>query len=826
MINNTSDKNILRLIKYAPVVMVLCFALIMSILLFKENKSGLEREQKALSTDFIAQQRYLLKSQVDGLSRQISYEKNNALELLQHDIRERVLEAYGIAQSIYRNNSKLSKSEIGKRIKDALRDIRFNNGRGYFFASTLEGISELLPISPYLEGESLLGMKDVRGTLIAVEMLALMNKQDEAFYQWWFPKPNGGEEDFLKVGFIKRFNYLDWYIGTGEYLSDFEGQLQYILLNKLQLSRSSNSFSYYIIDDKEDYISHPDETFVGRKATKITFDLKHAHTLSPAGRFIDSSDNFMDKNGLLEGAITYSIFNEDWNWNIAGSIDLNELNQFLTNRKLMLEAENEETLYKIMLLSLLLTILLTSFSFAISQNTATRFKRYQKRILKNMNELQENKEQLNYLAYHDPLTNLPNRRALEQSIDNEIALCQESKSQMAVMFFDLDDFKKVNDHYGHSTGDALLVVLGRQFSKLLGLNDKVFRFGGDEFIFCFPQLKDISQAIDKVNLIQHVFKQQIKVCGNQLHVQGSIGIATYPNDAITASELIRKADLVLYKSKANKKGQYLFYDQSLHHQFERSLAIESQLRTALANNEFTMVYQPQICAKSQQIMGVEALIRWENSVLGNVPPDEFINIAENIGLIDDLGQFIIEQSCYDVANYNRDNINPITLSINVSPVQLVRDHFVKQICKVAHNCGLANSYITIEITENVLISEIDSSRSVIESFREHGFDVSLDDFGTGYSSLSYLSQLPINEIKIDRSFITEFLKSDQSLSLVKSIIFIAKSCHMIVVAEGVETKEQFEKLQKLGCDIIQGYYFSKPLIIDDLYSNYIPVLEA
>ena len=825
MINKTSDKNIINVIKYSPIVMMLCFAFVMGILIYQENKSALERDIKGLSSDFIAEQKLLLKNNVDTLSKRITYEKNSGMEQLEYDLKERVLEAYDIAQSIYRNNSELPKDILGERIKDALRDIRFNNGRGYFFARTFDGISVLQPIYPNLEGRSVIGLNNANGSMVIKSMAETMEGKDESIYQWSFPKPGNYNKTYLKAGYIKRFKPLNWFIGTGEYLKDFESTLQKKLLNTIRANNSYNSYSYYIVNDNKQYISHTYNHLIGQTAKSDMIDFSNTFSIPPTGLFVNSTDKFFNKLGLLTGSITYVSYNKEWQWTIVSTIDLSEFNQYFIDRKAMLENENEDTLFKVMMFSGILTLLLTSFSFLVSHNTAKRFKSYQHHILKNMKKLEKNEEQLNFLAYHDPLTRLPNRRALEETINEEILKCQESSTQMAIMFFDLDDFKKINDHYGHGTGDALLVALGKEFNDLLSPLDRVFRFGGDEFIFCFPQLKDISQAITKVNKIQHVFNDEIEVCGNKLHIRGSIGIATYPNDALTASELLRKADLVLYKSKVKKKGEHLFYDQTLEHQLERSLIIESQLRTALADREFTMVYQPQICADSGKIIGVEALIRWENKVLGNVPPGEFIGVAENVGLINQLGDFIIEQSCHDLAQYNSNHDMPISLSINVSPVQLLKNDFVERMCKVTTECNLKNTYVTVEITENVLISEIDSSRSVIESLREHGFNISLDDFGTGYSSLSYLNKLPINEIKIDRSFMLELLESQQSLSLVKSIILIAESCSMDVVAEGVETQEQFEKLQELGCDIIQGYYFSKPLRIEELTRVYKPFTE-
>ena len=826
MINATSNKNILKLIKYGPITVVVLFSAVMIMLLIKENKAALERDIVRLSNNAISQQRLLLKNQIDALSSHTSFEKNTATEQLQNDIRERVLEAHAIATGIYRSNQSLPRAEIGTRIKDALRNVRFLEGRGYFFATSLDGVSELLPIQPDLEGTSINDMTDVKGTKIVQDMVALMKEGDETFYHWWFQRPNSDTQPYFKVGFLKRFEPLDWYLGTGEYLVDFETQLQNKMLARLQLNRSNLAFDYFIVNDDLNYISHNNPSMIGKLTLNSAFQIKQRHTLAMDGEFIDSSHSYIGDNGLLTGKITYARHNPDWHWTLVGTIDLEEVNQYFIDHKHELEIKNEATLLKILLLSTTLSLLLVAVCFVISRNTAKRFKRYESKILRHVSQLNENKEQLHFLANHDPLTKLPNRRELESSIEADIALCRETSSELAVMFFDLDDFKKINDHYGHATGDTLLSSLGQSFRELLGPKDNVFRFGGDEFIFCFPLLKDNEEAKDKVLAIQRVFAREINVLNNKLHVNGSIGISMFPCDGQEASELIRKADLVLYKSKAQQKGQFLFYEQALHLELERALLIESKLRTALENDELSMVYQPQICATSSQIMGVEALLRWHNNELGFIPPDEFIKVAENVGLIESIGDFVIEKACYDIAQYNRDNASPIAVSINVSPAQLIKDDFVAKVCAVTKRNGLSNAYVTIEITENVLISEMGRSRAVIEDLRDHGFDVSLDDFGTGYSSLSYLTQLSISELKIDRSFIMKCLASEQSLSLVRSIILIAQSGHMSTVAEGVETVEQYDKLRELGCDIIQGYFFSKPLSFDALCKEYISEAES
>ncbi len=294
----------------------------------------------------------------------------------------------------------------------------------------------------------------------------------------------------------------------------------------------------------------------------------------------------------------------------------------------------------------------------------------------------------------------------------------------------------------------------------------------------------------------------------------------YPADGQEPEELISKADIVLYKSKARHKGDVLFFDDSINARVLYDFTLEEQLRLALENNELSVVYQPQIDVLSGRIHGIEALCRWHNKELGHVSPIDFIAVAENIGMIHDIGWFVVKQASSDFKTLMASATQPVSLSINISPKQLLQTDFVENITNEIRSSGIETHTVTLEITENVLISDIICVSPILEKLRTRGFKLSLDDFGTGYSSLSYLSNLPINEIKIDRSFIDKLLTSSESESLVKAIIAIGKSCNTQIVAEGVETQEQYKRLSQYHCDIVQGYYFDKPLSIRELSEKY------
>ncbi|WP_421865515.1 bifunctional diguanylate cyclase/phosphodiesterase [Motiliproteus sp.] len=822
----TTDQKLLRLIKVAPVVVVMIFAVLVNIFVVQDNRSQVKKDTANLRSDFLAQQREQIKAQIDQVYRQIEYAKASTENQLKETIRERILEAYGIAETIYQRNWDKPEAEVTRLITEALRSIRFNDGRGYFFIYKTTGENVMHPLLPQMEGTSKWDLQDVRGSYIVREMGAKVKAMGEAYYHWWFVKPTDKTKEFEKIGFGKYFEPYDWFIGTGEYLVDVENDIKTRLLKRINSIRFGENSYLFVFDYQGKVLAHALKDTIGtnqladRDSSGQPYIQNLIQTAQQGGGYVRYINPYTPSTGEASDKLSYVRGVDDWQWALGTGIYLQEIEAYLGQREQQILSQHRDNLTKLLVLSFLVTAIVLLISLSLSKNIANRFHKLQRRISHDFDELEQTKNLMQQMAQHDALTELPNRLLLTQQIQQAIELSTSTDKQLAVMFADLDDFKKINDLYGHSTGDKLLQAISHKFAELIGQEDSVARFGGDEFVFCFPQLDCHNDALSRVELIKQVFAQPFEIDGKQLYSSCSIGVAIYPIDGNEPEELISKADIVLYKSKARQKGDVLFFDQSINEQVQHDFLLEEELRHALSRDEFHLTYQPQHQINDDQLHGVEVLLRWNNHRLGQVPPFEFIPLAEDTGLIHDIGLFVIEHACRDIARFNAGRNENIQLSINLSPKQLIAKDFIAQLVKRIDPTGLPYQSITLEITENVLISDLVAVTPVLQQLRDLGFSISLDDFGTGYSSLSYLNTLPINEIKIDRSFINKLLSNDQSDSLVKTIIAIGASCHMKVVAEGVETDEQLQRLSQYRCDIAQGYLLAKPIPFDELCTLY------
>lgn len=822
----THNLKILRLIKVIPPIIVIIFAILVNIIVISNNQSTLNNDIKILRQDFIKKEKELVKFQVKQINQQITYEKNNTEVLLKQNIKARVYQAHTIATTIYEQNKNKSEAQVTKLITDALRNIRFNQGRGYYFIYKTNGLSVMHPTLPNFEGTYKSDIQDERGNYILRDIAKLVRAKGEGFTRWWFVKPQNKAQEFEKIGFSKHFAPYDWFIGTGEYVIDVENDIKQRLLQLISNIRYGNNGYIFVTDYQGNYLSHYLKEFEGTNR----FDILNQQGVAIVQQVIDvakQGENYLSYMSTVMPStskpaekISYIIGLPDWEWAIGSGIYISEIEDYLATREKAISHQHSNQLSNILWLCLLVTLFFVALSLILANYLGRRFALYESQISTDFAELNKVKEQLQYQALHDSLTKLPNRTLLDIQIEQGIALSKKNNKKLALMFVDLDDFKKINDLYGHSVGDKLLSTLGTIFNQLLSPGDNVARFGGDEFIFCFPELDDLADAERKVQRICDIFKQSFVINGKSIYSSCSIGVAMYPDDGDASEQLISKADIVLYKSKAQRKGNYLFFNDNINTQVKHDLLLESELHLAIANNELDVLYQPQIDVATGQIYGVEALARWYNPKLGHISPLEFIKVAEDVGMINEIGRFVIEKSLTDILQFNRDSDIQLQLSINISPKQLMEPNFVSNLIKITTDMAVDNHLVTLEITENVLINDLAKVQPILQSVRNNGFKLSLDDFGTGYSSLSYLSNLPINEIKIDRSFIDKFLSNDQSESLVKTMIALGELCDVIVIAEGVETKEQYDRLHHYRCDLVQGYYFDRPLSLADLISNY------
>ena len=439
-------------------------------------------------------------------------------------------------------------------------------------------------------------------------------------------------------------------------------------------------------------------------------------------------------------------------------------------------------------------------------------------------EMARRAEMIERLAGHDELSGLPNRRTFDLRLEQELARIERAGGGLAVHYLDLDKFKAVNDTYGHKAGDELIREVSRRLSTLMRGADTIARFGGDEFAIIQTEVNLPSDAASLGQRILDVIHRPFVLHGGEASVGVSIGIALAPQNAKDRETLERLADAALYQAKNNGRNRYSFFEQQMDRSLQMKRVVEEELRSAIANNELVLHYQPQVSADGRRIIGVEALVRWHHPVQGMIPPSDFIPIAEERGLIVPLSDWVLKQACIDGVRWPT-----LRLAVNVSPVQFRHKDFVDNVARTLHETGFDGTRLELEITEGVVVDDADAAESAMMELRAHGIGLALDDFGTGYSSLIYLRRFAFDKIKIDRSFLEYMETTGESAILVHSVVHLGRALGLRVCAEGVETAEQHRFLQAVGCHELQGYLFSKPVPsarIDELLAMQEPFAKA
>ena len=435
---------------------------------------------------------------------------------------------------------------------------------------------------------------------------------------------------------------------------------------------------------------------------------------------------------------------------------------------------------------------------------------------RDITELKEHEALVQHQAFHDALTNLPNRALLDDRISHGIEYSQRFNCQLAVLFIDLDDFKKVNDNAGHQAGDEVLKTVAQRVKGCIRDIDTLARLGGDEFVVLLENLQDHNGAIQTSNRIIEALALAFSIAENDFYISSSIGISLYPRDSIEPDELMRMADMAMYHAKAQGKGNYQFFDTKLERLSTHRLEIENWLRQGIRNREFELYFQPRIDLRTGRIVAVEALIRWARQDGRFIMPDDFIYIAEQNGLINEIGAWVLEEACQTIAHWATLGIDSIALAINVSPIEFRNREVFDVFSTMLHDYKIADNLIEIEITESLFLENKNVAQAIIEKLRSLNITVAVDDFGTGHSSLKYLHQLPIDILKIDKSFITHLSTRPHDAAIADTIIRLAKNLNLKVVAEGVEDEETLAFLKARGCDYVQGYYYYRPMQKSDI----------
>lgn len=428
----------------------------------------------------------------------------------------------------------------------------------------------------------------------------------------------------------------------------------------------------------------------------------------------------------------------------------------------------------------------------------------------NRNRLELAVKDLQHLANYDSLTQLPNRALCMDRIKYALKSASRANTMVAVLFLDLDHFKDVNDSLGHAVGDQLLKSTSQRLLKRIRSEDTLARLGGDEFVIILNHIKDSDNVIDIVETIVTSFETPFKLSNYQINTTVSIGICMYPDDGGDVDSLMKAADAAMYKAKELGRNTYEFYQSDLNKLAVRRHQLANELRAAIGHGEIDLAFQPQFNIPKNKVIGAEVLVRWNSPVLGQISPAEFIPIAENTGLIKEISDWVMENACKVIAKCLKQKLD-IRLAVNLSAMQFKQADLASQIAKTLSKYQVPAKCLELEITESMLMRDVNKAISVLEKFKQMQIRIAIDDFGTGYSSLAYLRRFPLDALKIDHSFIKELVTNSDDSAITLAIISMAKSLRLEVIAEGVETQQQLDFLKQNNCDDIQGYYFSKPL---------------
>ncbi|MEH7107310.1 DUF4084 domain-containing protein [Bacillus sp. JJ1764] len=428
-------------------------------------------------------------------------------------------------------------------------------------------------------------------------------------------------------------------------------------------------------------------------------------------------------------------------------------------------------------------------------------------------QLEDVVQKMRHMAFHDVLSGLPNRRLFLEKLEQAIDAAEQHGNCLAVVFIDIDRFKNINDTLGHEFGDLLVKYVSKQMAQSLRSTDTLSRQGGDEFTILLDNIHKKEDVIPILQKLQSVVAMPITIKEKELHISLSIGVAFYPKDGRTTEELLKNADMAMYRAKEDGRNNFKFFSKDMNLQVSRKMTLENGLRSAIKNDEFIIYYQPQVDIQTGKVVGVESLIRWNTREAGMVPPGEFISVAEETHLIIPMGEWVLYTACKQAKAWHDAGNNQLKLAVNLSPLQFVHEDLVKMVAHVLDETGFNPKFLELEITEGVALNDAEEAIDKMQDLRNLGVRISIDDFGTGYSSFIYLKRFPINTLKIAQPFVHDLISKHSNKALVETIVSLAHSLGLTVIAEGVETHEQLVSLKEMHCDEVQGYYYSKPLTV-------------
>lgn len=769
-----------------------------------------EQRQQAQQQE-LDEYRLRLEYEVDALQQYLSYQLGQAENLLRQMSEEQVDAAHAVATGIYETaRGYLPQQQIKQLIISSLRDLRFFQGRGYIFIDGMDGECILLPTSPHLEGTSLWDNQDDTGHYIMRGLVeAVSSPQGRGFSRYRWYRPDQPDQMAEKIAYARQFEPFNWLIGSGDYIYQMEANLQEMVLQRIENLHLPAEGYIAVLDEQGRLLT---SNASPKDLGKLPQDMEDLHQQELVQKLLEKAQQgggfieyFWERPGH-EGRyrkLSRVAWVPETRWIIVagGYPDLLK-DSSLTSSSWLQRFWQE---FPRLIAPLLIIGLITLLAVLV-------YARWLGRLLAHyQSNISEQQTRLQQLAERDTLTDLPNRWLLGKRLLKAMDRAAAEQQQLALLVLDIDRFKNINDSLGHSLGDKILQQLAKRLKKVLPPELTVARMGGDEFVLLVERFESQQQLTTLAQQLLDLINQPIQVEYHQLVMTASVGIALYPDHGINQEVLFRHADTAMYQAKNRGRNRFCFYSREMGEQVVGRLQLENDLRLAIQKEQqLFLVYQPQWDILSGRMVGCEVLVRWKHPLKGLIPPDVFIPLAEETGLILPLGNWILRTALAQARSWKDQQLPDFTLAINLSTAQL-NAGLPRQIAAMLRSYELAPGRLELEVTETLLMTAPEESTRVLGELKKTGIRIALDDFGTGYSSLAYLSRLPLDVLKIDKSFVDGLPDRQDDVVIARLIIRMAAQLGMITLAEGVENEAQLRFLKEAGCHLMQGYLKARPL---------------
>ena len=753
------------------------------------------------------------------------------------ELRLRLIEmvdlAWDMATQLYSQKAeKMEPQALQSLIVETLRDLRFFDGRGYYFIDDMSGRFILLPTAPEYEGLLLPDNQDDTGHFIMRGLIEAARKpagQGFSAYRWY--RPDDPEQMADKLAYVRYFAPFDWLIGAGDYTYEWEQKLQQQLITQIRNRLIGETGYTAIIDSQGQVLLSLDSRHLELLPVQHHHEVERKaieqmlFAASQGGGFIryewidGITSEKRSKLALVEPA-------GYWDWILISTIFEDEVTSIVQHEINMFEESAPDQLRTYLTLVGVAFLVALAASLVFSRWSSALFRAYhdefavQRETLKRQaEELIESESNIRHLAFHDTLTGLANRRLLIDRLNQQLKHNQRNHELGALLFIDLDNFKTLNDTLGHDMGDELLRQVASRICHSVRDEDTVARFGGDEFVIMLTSLgANSSKVAERAQFVADKILISLRdeyLLGDQHYfISASIGVALVHKD-VSVDELLKQADLAMYKAKESGRDRIFFFDPQMQETVAAKALMESELRVAIQQHQLVLYFQPQVDSKGKWL-GAEALVRWRHPVNGLISPAKFIPVAESSGLILPLGRLVLEQACHQLAMWAQNSkFKHLTLSVNISTHQFKQPSFADDLLELIHEFNVPVDHLKLELTESVLLDDIDFAIERMQFLKHHGVGFSLDDFGTGYSSLAYIKQLPLDQLKIDHCFIDGLPDDANDAAITRIILSLASELNLCVIAEGVENEAQHKFLVDHQCPGYQGYWFGYPVPIED-----------